>query len=184
MFKLSYPIPIITLKQTSMKQGFTSVVQMIRNSRMRMNRVYNPGWDQMHRTTRVPEFSVVSVLGGESDVSFVHKALNLHARHTGEVLGQNEEELLDFANRMATPVSYEQRSGHLLHNFPSNLEQGQTYERMTDGLNLVIASGVEGELVDYYRQRGQLMDWSYNAEESEEENLTRFYRDFSCAVKK
>ena len=33
----------------------------------------NPYWDQMHRTTRIPEFSVVSVLGAPCQFEFVQK---------------------------------------------------------------------------------------------------------------
>jgi len=49
---------------------------------------------------------------------------------------------------------------------------------------VITNQGAEGEIADYYRNRGILMEWSYNGEESEEENLERFYRDFACSVKK
>lgn len=149
-----------------------------------MNRIWNPYWDQYHRTTRVPPFSIVSVLGSDSELNFTEKALASHQVLPNENHGQTASELLDFANKVATPTDYAKKAGFLVYNFPANLEQAQEYEGMTDGLNLVVTTkGNTSELADFYRSRGILMEFEYNAEDSEQTNTERFHNEFACAVK-
>lgn len=101
-------------------------------------------------------------------MNFITKALGKHAIYSHEVFGQTASELLDFANSVATPKSYETSSGWVLNNFPANLEQAQTYEDMTDGLNLVVTTaGNNSEVANYFRSRGQLMEFEYDSTETE-----------------
>jgi len=131
-----------------------SILNQLKFNIVSWKRFLNPAFDQYHRTTRVPEYSVVSVLGGDSEMNFITKALGKHAIYSHEVFGQTASELLDFANSVATPKSYETSSGWVLNNFPANLEQAQTYEDMTDGLNLVVTTaGNNSEVANYFRSR-------------------------------
>ena len=106
-----------------MKNVFPSMLNQIKFNYVSWKRFLNPAFDQYHRTTRVPEYSVVSILGGESEINFIEKALSGHETYNRGVSGQTPSELLEFANIVATPSSYTKKSGWLLNNFPSNLEQ-------------------------------------------------------------
>lgn len=150
----------------------------------KFNRGWNPYYDQYHRTTRIPAFSVVSVIGSDSELNFTQKALSSHQVLEYEHHGQTASELLAFANKVSAPTDYEKKSGYLVYNFPANLQQAQEYEGMTDGLNLVVTTkGNTSPLVEYYKSRGVLMQFEYNGEESEQSNMERFTNEFACAVK-
>ena len=167
-----------------MKTGFMSAMQYLRIKRTGWNNLLNPAWDQFHRSTRVPQFSVISVLGTGSESNFVAKALQQHDVYSDQVFGQTGVELIDFANQVAEPSSWGKKSGYILTSFPANLEQAQAYEDITDGLNLVIThEGDNSELAEYYRSRGVLLEFKYDGERSEGANLERFHNELACTIK-
>ena len=74
----------------------TTVEMHIRNLKV----TWNPYWDQYHRTTRVPDFSMVSVFGDSNYKGFVQSVLNSHAPVLEGTTSETPNDLVGFANKV------------------------------------------------------------------------------------